>query len=150
MDPKLSFIAVRRVTRTRSATEAKVCPTKNQLCSPNVFQVRRITRTRFAKQKFAQLRTGPNGYLSNCDEAMFGVQSASLKMLWEYSPNPASLASFMKQNLASLVPAQVTITPNCSRKSGASQPAPTCFPQGPRHCATCSPRARCSLAEKYS
>ena len=31
---------------------------KNQLCSPNVFQVRRTIRTMFAKQMLAQLRTG--------------------------------------------------------------------------------------------
>ena len=29
----------------------------------------------------------------NCDEAMFGVQKASLNMFWEYSPSLANLAS---------------------------------------------------------
>ena len=38
-------------------SEEKVHPIKNQLCSPNFFQVWRISRTRFVNQKFGQLRT---------------------------------------------------------------------------------------------
>ena len=38
--------------------EVKVHPINNELSSPNFFQVRRLPRTRFAKPKFAQLRTG--------------------------------------------------------------------------------------------
>ena len=33
------------------------------------------------------------GYSSNCDEAVFGVQKASLNMFWEYSPSSANIAS---------------------------------------------------------
>ena len=32
-------------------------------------------------------------YSSNCDEAIFGVQKASLNMFWEYSPSSANIAS---------------------------------------------------------
>ena len=38
--------------------EVKVRPIKNELSSPNFFQIRRTPRTRFAKQMFVQLRTG--------------------------------------------------------------------------------------------
>ena len=34
-----------------------------------------------------------SGYLSNGDEAMFGVQKASLNMFLEYSPSSVNLAS---------------------------------------------------------
>ena len=34
-----------------------------------------------------------SGYLSNGDEAMFGVQKALLNMFWEYSPSSVNLAS---------------------------------------------------------
>ena len=30
---------------------------------------------------------------SNCDEAIFGVQKASLNMFWEHSPGSANIAS---------------------------------------------------------
>ena len=39
------------------------------------------------------LREPSLGYSSNCDEAAFGVQKASLNMFWEYLPNSANLAS---------------------------------------------------------
>ena len=32
-------------------------------------------------------------HLSNCDEAIFRVQKASLNMFWEYSPSSANTAS---------------------------------------------------------
>ena len=32
-------------------------------------------------------------YSSNCDEAIFGVQKASLNRFWEYSPSSLNLAS---------------------------------------------------------
>ena len=32
-------------------------------------------------------------YSLNCDEAIFGVQKASLNMFWEYSPYSTNLAS---------------------------------------------------------
>ena len=32
-------------------------------------------------------------YSSNCDEAIFGVQKASLNMFWEYLPYSTNLAS---------------------------------------------------------
>ena len=38
--------------------EVKVCPIKNDLSSLNFFQVRWTPRTRFAKQRFVQLRMG--------------------------------------------------------------------------------------------
>ena len=38
--------------------EVKVCPIKNELSSPNPFQVRQTPRTRFMKQMFIQLRMG--------------------------------------------------------------------------------------------
>ena len=38
--------------------EVNVCPVKNQLCSPNIFQGWQILRTTLPKQMFAQLRTG--------------------------------------------------------------------------------------------
>ena len=34
-----------------------------------------------------------SGYSSNCDEAIFRVQKASLNMFWEYSPYSTNLAS---------------------------------------------------------
>ena len=34
-----------------------------------------------------------SGYLMNCDEAMFGVQKASLNMFWKYSPSSTNLPS---------------------------------------------------------
>ena len=33
------------------------------------------------------------GYSSNCDEAIFGVQKASLNRFWEYSPCSRNIAS---------------------------------------------------------
>ena len=39
------------------------------------------------------LREPSLGYSSNCDEAAFGVQKASLNMLWEYSPSSVNIAS---------------------------------------------------------
>ena len=33
------------------------------------------------------------GYSTNCDEAMFGIQKASLNMFWEYSPSLTNLSS---------------------------------------------------------
>ena len=39
------------------------------------------------------LRESSSGFSSNCGEAMFGVQKASLDMFWEYSPSSANLAS---------------------------------------------------------
>ena len=39
------------------------------------------------------LREPSSGYSLNCDEALFGVQKASLNMFWEYSPSSANLAS---------------------------------------------------------
>ena len=39
------------------------------------------------------LREYSLGYSSNCDEAIFGVQKASLNMFWEYSPYSTKLAS---------------------------------------------------------
>ena len=32
-------------------------------------------------------------YSSNCDEALFGAQKASLNMFWEYSPSSANISS---------------------------------------------------------
>ena len=32
-------------------------------------------------------------YSSNCDEAIFGVQKASLSMFWEHSPYSTNIAS---------------------------------------------------------
>ena len=39
------------------------------------------------------LREPSSGVSSNCDEAIFGVQKASLNMLWEYSPSSVNIAS---------------------------------------------------------
>ena len=39
------------------------------------------------------LRGYSSGYSSNCDEAIFGAQKASLNMFWEYSPSSANIAS---------------------------------------------------------
>ena len=39
------------------------------------------------------LREPNSGYSTNCDEAIFGVQKASLNMFWEYSPSSANIAS---------------------------------------------------------
>ena len=32
------------------------------------------------------------GYWTNCDEAMFGVQKASLNIFWEYPPSSVNIA----------------------------------------------------------
>ena len=53
LDPEYSFIAVRRIPRTRFA--------KQKFAQLRTKDVRRITRTMFAKQMFAQLRTGLKG-----------------------------------------------------------------------------------------
>ena len=45
-------------TASLHVREVKVRPIKSELSSPNFFQVRRTPWTRFAKQKFVQLRTG--------------------------------------------------------------------------------------------
>ena len=39
------------------------------------------------------LREPASGSSTKCDEAMFGVQKASLYLLWEYSPISANIAS---------------------------------------------------------
>ena len=39
------------------------------------------------------LREPSSGFMSNCDEAIFGVQKASLNMFWEYLPSSANVAS---------------------------------------------------------
>ena len=39
------------------------------------------------------LRDPASGSLRKYDEAMFGVQKASLDMLWDYSPSSANIAS---------------------------------------------------------
>ena len=39
------------------------------------------------------LRERSSGFASNCDEAIYGVQKASLHMFWEYSPCSTNLAS---------------------------------------------------------
>ena len=39
------------------------------------------------------LREPSSGYSSNCNEATFGVQNASLNMFWEYSPSSTNIAS---------------------------------------------------------
>ena len=39
------------------------------------------------------LREPSSGYSSNCHEAIFGVQKASLSMVWEYSPSSANIVS---------------------------------------------------------
>ena len=40
------------------------------------------------------LREPSSGYSSNCDEAVFGVQKASLNiMFWEYLPSSTNIAS---------------------------------------------------------
>ena len=39
------------------------------------------------------LREYSSGHSSNCDEAIFGVQKASLNMFWEYSPSSTNLVS---------------------------------------------------------
>ena len=60
LDPEHSFVAVRQTARTRFA---KVRPVKNELSSPNFFQVRRTPRIRFANGlKHAQ--AGNMGYYS--------------------------------------------------------------------------------------
>ena len=71
--------------------EAKVRPIKNQLCSPNFFQVRRITRTMFAKQTFAQLIT------SSVRRTFFEVRRISRTM-------------FAKQTFAQLITSYVRRT----------------------------------------
>ena len=39
------------------------------------------------------LREYGSEYLSNCDEAIFGVQKASLNIFWKYSPYSTNLVS---------------------------------------------------------
>ena len=39
------------------------------------------------------LREPGSGCSSNCHETIFGVQKASLIMVWEYSPSSANIAS---------------------------------------------------------
>ena len=60
LDPEHSFVAVCRTARTRLA---KVRPIKNELSSPNFFQVRRTPRIRFANG-LKQAQAGNMGYYS--------------------------------------------------------------------------------------
>ena len=39
------------------------------------------------------LRKYSSGYSSSCDEAIFGVQKASLDTFWEHSPSSTNIAS---------------------------------------------------------
>ena len=59
LDPELDIASSQFVEYPELVSRSKSRPSQNrQLCSPSgFFQVRRTARTRFEKQKFAQLRT---------------------------------------------------------------------------------------------
>ena len=54
--------------------------------------VRCIRQTKLVLN-WVNLREPSWEYLSNCDEAIFGVQKASLNMFWENLPSSANIAS---------------------------------------------------------
>ena len=86
----------------KSAKVGNVCvkPVFNwaDICFVNVVQGICWTWKKFGGNSWfligqTLLHKSCSGYLSNCNEAMFRVQKASLNVFWEHSPSSANLAS---------------------------------------------------------
>ena len=97
LDPEYSFVADRRIPRTRFAKQ-RFLPVKNQLYSPNFFQVRRITRSMFVKQMFARLKTG-FGLVSRRTSVQFRFGSSLSSKVVVCGHCPVTLSLTIKETL---------------------------------------------------